>query len=83
MHRKLSTQLKKFEKGKIKNISKFIEKYPKQFNVFQHKTRNIKMKVGEAIKKIKAGKQPWSPKYQNVTDPIEFWKRMQKWKSGR
>ena len=72
MYRNLSSQVKKFNKGTIKNTSKFIEKYNKKFNVFQHKTRRIKLKAGEAIKKIKAGKRPWSPKYRNVTDPLEF-----------
>ena len=79
----MNRNTKSHQKGKIKNISKFIQKFSKQFDHLESKTSSIKTNTGKRIKKIKAGKRDWSPKYKQITGAIRFWRRVKRWKSGR
>ena len=47
-----------------------------------NKTRIIKEKVENRIRKLKAGRSLWSPKYQLLVDSIELWRRINRWKKG-
>ena len=40
------------------------------------------MNVAEKMRKIYAGKQPWSPEYKQFSKAISFWKRMIKHKKS-
>ena len=82
-HSKLARDVKSFQLKKIKNVSKFVQKFPKRFNSFESKTSNIKTAVGKKLRKIRAGKRPWSPKYKQITNTIDFWRRVKKMESRK
>ena len=50
----------------------------KRFDDFHSKTRKIKLKVAEKMRKKYAGKQSFSPKYRIYSETINFWKKMVK-----
>ena len=50
----------------------------KRFDDFHSKTRKIKLKVAEKMRKKYAGKQSFSPKYRIYSETINFWKIMVK-----
>ena len=48
----------------------------KKFDSFHSKTRRIKIKVSNKMRRKFAGEQPWSPKYKRYSQAIELWRRM-------
>ena len=79
----LTRLVKKFKNGTLKNVSSFKKKYSERFDSLQSATYEDKLNAGKIIKNIKAGKRHWSPKYKNAVLPVEFWRRIMRWKLGR
>lgn len=64
--------MKIYRQGKLRNVRKFIEKYPERYKTMHRKTRIIKEKAEVKIRKLNAGNALWSPTYQMLIDSIEL-----------
>ena len=71
-----------FKEGRLKNQNDFKSQVKKKYNESQKKTREIKEEAEIKLRQLKAGKVPWSPKYQKIVDTIKFWRQVNKWKKG-